>query len=94
MIYIDEVKKTYRYDGHCIITHVCYTSSLYVKATNWCTKSEMVRYMLSNPSVKVKTKARPNGYWVEGEDVRVVNGEYLRTDANNYSWDNLGELDK
>ena len=32
------------------------------------------------------------GHWTAGEDVRVVDNRYLRTDANNIKADNLGSL--
>lgn len=52
----------------------------------------MIDYINAHPYDTVKTKYLKNGYWHVGEDVRVVDNEYLRTDPNNIKRDNLGEL--
>lgn len=42
---------------------------------------------------RFKTKYKlSDGVYREGEDIRVVDNEYLRTDANNKRADNLGYL--
>ena len=94
MYYIFKVTKTDCSNGQYIIDKVCWNTSLYSFEENWCTKKEMVDFMLNNPTVIVKTKIRPKGYWEAGEDVRVVDNRYLRTDANGYKADNLGSLVK
>ena len=51
----------------------------------------MIDFINKNPGV---TKTKYYGYygWVVGEDVRVVDNEYLRTDSNRTKADNLGKL--
>ena len=61
------------------------------QATQECIKSEMINFVNQHPN-STKTKYYRYGRWVEGEDVRVVDNRYLRTDANNYLADNLGSL--
>lgn len=92
MVYIDEVRKTRGRDGYDVITHVCCTRYMSLKATDWKTKAWMIDFIKRNPSESVKTKYRRGTTWVEGEDVRVIDDEFLRTDANHTRRDNLGEL--
>ena len=51
-----------------------------------------IDYINAHPYDTVKTKYLRNGYWHVGEDVHVVDNDYLRTDPNNIKRDNLGEL--
>ena len=92
MYFIDEVKKSRGYDGIEVITSLAYTQNLNVKAINWCSKRQMIDYINAHPYDTVKTKYLRNGYWHVGEDVHVVDNDYLRTDPNNVKRGNLGEL--
>ena len=92
MYYIDEVKKSRGYDGYDVITSLAYTQNLNTKASMWCTKRQMIDNINAHPNAVVKTKYFRNGSWHVGEDVRVVDNEYLRTDPNNTKRDNLGKL--
>lgn len=92
LYYIDEVKKSRGYDGYDVITSLAYTQNLNTKASMWCTKRQMIDYINAHPNAVVKTKYFRNGSWHVGEDVRVVDNEYLRTDPNNTKRDNLGKL--
>lgn len=91
-IYIDDVIKEDAGNGQHVIKSVCWTTDFYSKANNWCSKKEMIDYMQTYNYVSVKTKYRGYGGWIMGEDVRVVDGRYLRTDANETPCDNLGNL--
>ena len=51
----------------------------------------MIKFINQNPN-SAQTKYLRNGYWRTGEDIRVINNKYLRTDANKIEKDNLGEL--
>ncbi len=93
MLYIDQVTKTTDVHGCEVIASVCYTEKLNEKATEWCTKRQMINYMNTHPNITVKTKYKKYGFWFEGSVVRVVDNEYLRTDGNNKKEDNLAELD-
>lgn len=53
----------------------------------------MITHIKTNLN-SVKTKYLKNGVWCVGEDVRVVDDSYLRTDANHILRDNLGNLIK
>lgn len=39
-----------------------------------------------------KNKDYPNGAWFPGADVHVIDGDFITTDANKKTKDNLGEL--
>lgn len=91
MVYIDKVHCVINQQGYEVITNVKWTNNLYENATKECTKQEMVNFINQNPNC-TKTKYIPYGIWIEGEDVRVVDNNYLRTDANNIRQDNLGRL--
>lgn len=82
MVYIDK--------AHLYISKMKYTDVLSQNATNECTKADMIDHI--NKGNSVKTKYISNGYWKVGEDVRVVDNSYLRTDSNNIKKDNLGNL--
>lgn len=91
MVYIDAVHyETDRY-GNRYIQKVKWTNSLNQKATDICTKQSMINFINEHPN-RTKTKFYRNSTWHEGEDVRVVDNSYLRTDANTIKSDNLGEL--
>ncbi len=92
MVYIDKVHYVVDQNGYEVIERIKWTNNLYEIATDECTKLGMIKFMKENPNSKVKTKYYRNYNWVVGEDVRVVNNSYLRTDANSISADNLGSL--
>ena len=91
MVYIDAVHYEQDSYGYEYIAKMKWTNDLYSQATDECTKSQMISFINNNPNV-TKTKYYRYGSWVVGEDVRVVDNRYLRTDANNIKADNLGEL--
>ena len=96
MVYIDAVH--YDTDSHgCeVIAKLKWTNTLSEQATNVCTKQEMINFINQNPNVTKTKHLRNNGWsglqWVSGEDVRVVDNSYLRTDSNQTKNDNLGNL--
>ncbi len=51
----------------------------------------MINFINQNPNC-TKTKYIKIGRRIVGEDVRVIESSYLRTDANYIKRDNLGEL--
>lgn len=51
----------------------------------------MIEFINKNPNC-TKPQYYRYGSWTIGEDVRVVENEYLRTDANRIKADNLGNL--
>lgn len=92
MVYIDAVH--YETDSHgCeVISQLKWTNSLTAQAVKTCTKAQMISFITENPDC-TKTKYYSSLWgWSEGEDVRVVDGSYLRTDSNNIKADNLGSL--
>lgn len=93
MLYIDAIETESGNNGYEVITHVYSTPYLYVTANQRWTKREMITHIKTNLN-SVKTKYLKNGVWCVGEDVRVVDDSYLRTDANHILRDNLGNLIK
>ena len=91
MVYIDKVHYEQDEYGNEYIANVKWTNNRYVSAANECTKQDMINFINKNPNV-TKTKYFRLGCWIVGEDVRVVDNSYLRTDANNIKSDNLGSL--
>lgn len=94
MVYIDQVHYITDSHGCRVVGNVKWTNTLSELAASECTKQQMIKFISEHPNV-TKTKYKRNGYWVAGEDVRVVrnqNGSYLRTDANSKSEDNLGGI--
>ena len=91
MVYIDAVHYEQDYYGNEYIAKLKWTNYLSDQAQNECSKSQMIAFINENPNC-TKTKYFRYGRWVEGEDVRVVDNRYLRTDANNIKSDNLGAL--
>lgn len=90
-IYIDAVHYERIY-GCEVITKLKYTPILTEKATRICSKAEMISFINQHPNC-TKTKYYDALWgWREGEDVRVVDNIYLRTDSNNINEDNLGSL--
>ena len=91
MVYVHKVH--YKKDEHgCkVIAKMKWTNNKNAWATNECTKDEMIKFINQNPN-SAQTKYLRNGYWRTGEDIRVINNKYLRTDANKIEKDNLGEL--
>ena len=93
MIYIDQVHYATDSHGCTVIKSLKWTETLSELATNESTKQVIIDFINKNPN-SVKTKFLRNGNWTVGEDVRVVNNSYLRTDANNTAEDNLENLIK
>jgi len=91
MVYIDKVHYSTDAHGCEVISKMKYTEILSQDATTECTKQAMIEYINKGNSVKTKYK-NSWGNWQSGEDVRVVDNAYLRTDANNTKKDNLGNL--
>ena len=91
MVYIDAVHYEPDSYGYEYIAKLKWTNDLYTQAGKECTKAQMIKFVNENPN-HTKTKYYRYGRWVEGEDVRVVDNRYLRTDANNIKADNLGSL--
>ncbi len=91
MVYIDKVHYETDSDGCEYIAKVTWTNSFAIWAENTCTKQQMINFINNNPNY-TKTKYLRNGVWCVGEDVRVVDNRYLRTDSNNIKADNLGNL--
>lgn len=91
MVYIDKVHYEQDRYGNEYIAKVKWTNDLYSAAVNECTEPEMINFINEHPNV-TKTKYYRYGNWSVGEDVRVVDNSYLRTDANNIKSDNLGSL--
>ena len=91
MVYIDAVHYEQDEYGNEYIARMKWTNDLTTQATYECTKSDMIDFINKNPNC-TKTKYYGYGRWPAGEDVRVVDNRYLRTDANNIKADNLGSL--
>lgn len=92
MVYIDAVH--YETDSHgCeVISQLKWTNTLTEQATNICTKAQMISFINDSPDCTKTKYNSPIWGWREGEDVRVVDNTYLRTDSNNTKADNLGSL--
>lgn len=90
MIYIYAVHKNEETD---VIEKVKYTDYLGYEAQNEASKKDMIRHIKVHPYT-VKTMYRRGSSWVSGEYVHVVDNEYLRTDANHKTEDNLGEIEQ
>lgn len=93
MVYIDSVH--YETDTHgCeVITKLKWTNLLSEQAKEVCTKQELIDFIDEHPD-STKTKYLKDYVWMEGEDIRVVDNSYLRTDSNGIKADNLGSLPK
>lgn len=91
MVYIDAVHYEQDRYGNEYISEVRWTDVFSSWAINHCSKREMINFINQYPNT-VKTKYYRYGNWYMGEDVRVVDNSYLRTDANNIKADNLGNL--
>ena len=92
MVYIDAVRYEKDILGVEAISHLKWTNNLSEQATKVCTKQAMIKFINEHPDC-TKTKYLKDGLsWVEGEDVRVVDNSYLRTDSNSTKKDNLGSL--
>lgn len=91
MVYVDAVHYEQNIYGFEYIARVKWTNTLNVQATKEATKQQMIDFINENPNC-TKTKYYRGYRWAEGEDVRVVDNSYLRTDANNIKADNLGSL--
>lgn len=93
MVYIDGVRFGTDAHGCSVITHLRWTNDLNSLGTNTATKQEFIIFINENPNC-TKTKYKTYGLWFEGEDVRVIDNKYLRTDSNSIRADNLGNLPK
>lgn len=91
MVYIDKVHYEIDQHGCEVISKLKWTNRLNETARNECSKKQMIEFINKNPNC-TKTKYYRYGSWIVGEDVRVVENEYLRTDANRIKIDNLGNL--
>lgn len=91
MVYIDKVRYTIDQHGCEVISYVKWTNNLYENASKESSKQQMIEFINQNPNC-TKTKYIKFGLWTVGEDVRVVDNSYLRTDSNNIKGDNLGAL--
>ncbi len=91
MVYIDKVHYEKDQHGCEVISKLKWTNSLNETAINECSKKQMIEFINKNPNC-TKTKYYRCGSWTVGEDIRVVENEYLRTDANRIKRDNLGNL--
>ena len=91
MVYIEKVHYEQDRYGYEYISKLKWTNTLYSDEVNECTKRDMINFINEYPNV-TKTKYFRYGSWVVGEDVRVIDNSYLRTDANNIKADNLGSL--
>ena len=90
-VYIDAVHYE-KILGREMITHLKCTTILTEKAARIYSKAEMISFINQHPNC-TKTKYYDALWgWREGEDVRVVDNMYLRTDSNNIKEDNLGSL--
>jgi len=92
MVYIDKVHYVIDAHGCKVIGNVKWTNILYEDALKECTKKAMIDFINKDSSNRVKTKHVRYGSWTEGEDVRVVDNRYLRTDSNDTKADNLENL--
>lgn len=92
MVYIDKVHfATDSYGNELYIANVKWTNNLNENAVNECSKQTMINFINQNPNC-TKTKYFSCGSWYVGEDVRVIDNKYLRTDRNSTKSDNLGNL--
>lgn len=92
MVYIDAVRyATDDYGNKLYISSVKWTNDFYTRASNICTKQDVINF-IENQHGQVQTKYYRNSGWIRGEDVRVIDHRYLRTDANDVKSDNLGNL--
>lgn len=97
MVYIDAVHYEIDNRGNRFIAKLKWTNNLNEQATNICTKQQLINFIYNNSNC-TKTKfwgkksVWVNYHWIVGEDIRVVDGSFLRTDSNNIKVDNLGEL--
>lgn len=93
-LYIDEVEKETIGNNRYIIKYVYATENFYSKAKTRWSKKDMIAFMKANPHIGVKTKYKGLylNIWMLGEDVKVIDGKYLRTDPNDKTCDNLGRL--
>lgn len=97
MVYVDAVHYETDSKGYRFIEKLKWTNNLNEQATNICTKQQMIDFINKNPNC-TKTKYLDNKIiwdikgWIAGEDIRVVDSSYLRTDSNSTKADNLGSL--
>ena len=91
LLYIDKVHYEADYFGNEYIEELMATFSLNSNGNIRYKKSELIS-LINTHNYTVRTKYLKYGYWFDGEDVRVIDNRYLRTDSNYIKADNLGEL--
>lgn len=92
MVYIDAVHYETNLHGYEVISKLKWTNTLTEQAIKVCSKQEMIDFISKHPNCTKTKYYKPYTGWVEGEDVKVVDNSYLRTDSNNTKADNLGSL--
>ncbi len=92
MVYIDAVHYETDLHGCEVLSKLKWTNTLTEQAIEVCSKQAMIDFINKNPNCTKTKYYKPYIGWVEGEDVRVVDNSYLRTDSNNTKADNLGNL--
>ena len=91
MTYIYAVHYVTDQHGCEVIGEVKTSNYLYSDQELRLSKQKVIQ--LINMGYRFKTKYKlSDGVYREGEDVRVIDNEYLHTDANNKRADNLGYL--
>ena len=92
MVYVDKVRYAKdSYGNESYISEIKWTNTLTENADKRCTKADMIKFINNNPG-RVHTKYYRFGRWNDGEEIRVVDNSYLRTDKNNIKADNLENL--
>ena len=90
MFYIDKVHYENTCYGYRYISKIKGTTCFSEDSTKEYTKQAVINFI--NDGNEVKTKYRKNGFWVVGENVHVVDNQYIRTDSNSIKADNLENL--
>lgn len=92
MVYVDKIHYTKdSYGNELYISEMKWTNALSENAYKRCTKAGMIKFINDKPGC-AHTKYYRNGRWCDGEEIRVVDNSYLRTDKNNIKADNLENL--
>ena len=92
MVYVDKVRYAKDSNGNELyISEMKWTNALSENAYKRCTKAGMIKFINDKPGC-AHTKYYRNGRWCDGEEIRVVDNSYLRTDKNNIKADNLENL--
>ena len=92
MVYVDKVRYAKDLHGNeSYISEMKWTNALTENAYKRFTKTDMIKFINDKPDC-AHTKYYRNGRWCDGEEIRVVDNSYLRTDKNNIKADNLENL--